>query len=208
MLTVLSVHCDSMTLVMRHIALAISLIAFAIPFLHHQRQCTVTDGVDIPAQRARRRAELRSELDLLVQLQPYRNVVTVVALVPNVDGLTFLLEHCAQGSVRDVLQQTPAPSLPVRARLAKASARALHFLHTRPLPIIHGDLKSANILVAADGTVRVADFGLSRTQTQTSGLALSSLTYAGTPNFMSPEQFQQEISKLTFKVRSRARRPS
>jgi serine/threonine protein kinase len=39
----------------------------------------------------------------------------------------------------------------------------MHYLHDgAPVPVIHRDLKSANILVAKDDTVKISDFGLAR----------------------------------------------
>ncbi|EJD44359.1 kinase-like protein [Auricularia subglabra TFB-10046 SS5] len=40
-------------------------------------------------------------------------------------------------------------------------ASALHYLHTCPAPIIHGDLYVDNVLVSKDGTALLSDFGLS-----------------------------------------------
>ena len=65
-------------------------------------------------------------------------------------------------------------------------ARALHYAHTRPAPIIHCDLKPSNIFVQRSGRATVLDFGLARTlrvrEKPEAGLV------AGTPMYMAPEQ--------------------
>ena len=38
-------------------------------------------------------------------------------------------------------------------------AQALHFLHTRPLKIVHFDLKSGNVLLSRGGHAQLADVG-------------------------------------------------
>lgn len=54
-------------------------------------------------------------------------------------------------------------SWPVRLNIAIGTARGLQFLHTiGDKPLIHGDIKSANILLDRIDTPRIGDFGLAR----------------------------------------------
>jgi eukaryotic-like serine/threonine-protein kinase len=68
--------------------------------------------------------------------------------------------------------------------LVAQAARALQIAHTAG--IIHRDVKPANLMVTADGTVKITDFGIAR------GLAVSTLTQTGmvmgTAHYVSPEQ--------------------
>jgi len=65
-------------------------------------------------------------------------------------------------------------------------ARAIHYAHTRPSPIIHCDLKPSNIFVERTGRATVLDFGLARTLRSREITEAGSV--AGTPNYMAPEQ--------------------
>ncbi|NWT78043.1 PAK3 kinase, partial [Lanius ludovicianus] len=65
--------------------------------------------------------------------------------------------------------------------------QGLHFLHSRQ--VIHRDVKSCNILVGMDGSVKLADFGLCAQLTPEHGKHSSS---TGTPNWMAPEAVQGE----------------
>jgi eukaryotic-like serine/threonine-protein kinase len=56
--------------------------------------------------------------------------------------------------------------------------------------VMHRDIKPANILIARDGRVKVADFGLARSITNTATALTLSNQVVGTPNYMAPEQIR------------------
>src|SRR6185295_4395429 len=66
-------------------------------------------------------------------------------------------------------------------------ARGVHYAHTRPSPIIHCDLKPANILIDREGMPHVFDFGLAR-NLRTAVAPADEGEISGTPSYMSPEQ--------------------
>ena len=74
------------------------------------------------------------------------------------------------------------------ARVAAEVAKALHAAHVHG--IVHRDVKPSNILVARDGRVKVADFGIARALTE------SSITMPGTTmgsvHYFAPEQARGE----------------
>jgi len=49
-----------------------------------------------------------------------------------------------------------------RRKIVRRIAEGIHLLHTQDPPIVHGDLKAANILIDDFGNPRLADFGLSK----------------------------------------------
>ncbi|MEO6326466.1 MAG: serine/threonine-protein kinase, partial [Thermoanaerobaculia bacterium] len=89
-------------------------------------------------------------------------------------------------------------SLPRALELAIQLASGMEYVHARG--VVHRDLKPSNCLVAADGTLRVMDFGLGKSTGElekresvsvdvSSTLNLSILG-AGTPSYMAPEQWR------------------
>src|SRR5262249_20157034 len=94
------------------------------------------------------------------------------------------MELLEGGSLAQALAGTPQPARQA-AELVVELADALHAAHRAG--IVHRDLKPANILLTADGTPRIADFGLAPHFDGELALTLSGAR-VGTPSYMAPEQ--------------------
>jgi eukaryotic-like serine/threonine-protein kinase len=111
--------------------------------------------------------------------------VVLIHHVGEAAGLPFFeLEYVEGGSLDLQLDGTPWP--PGRAAaLVEALAQGVAEAHR--MGIIHRDLKPGNVLLAADGTPKITDFGLAKSLTEDSGLTQTGVIL-GTPGYMAPEQ--------------------
>lgn len=109
------------------------------------------------------------------------------------DDMTyFIVMELVQGrSLRDVLRSEGA-LLPRRAaEIAVEVASALEVAHRNR--VIHRDNKPGNILLAADGTVKVTDFGIARAWDDSQELTKTG-SVIGTATYFSPEQAKGEVA--------------
>ena len=110
--------------------------------------------------------------------------------VGQVNGKWYLAMDLVEGpgSLQNLLERQ-GPLDPRRsARLIERVARAVHFAHTRF--VLHRDLKPHNVLVDADGSPRLTDFGLAKDIGRAERGVTVTGQILGTPAFMSPEQAQ------------------
>lgn len=93
----------------------------------------------------------------------------------------------------DSAKAREALSWPNRINMMRGVAAGMHYLHTRNPPVIHGDLRSPNLLLelASDPNdtsprfrVKIADFGLARVMGATPSMIASKIT---NPRWLAPE---------------------
>ncbi len=130
-------------------------------------------------QRFTREANTAAALD-------HPNIITIYNVGVQ-EGLHYIAMRYAEGqTLGGIIRQEGALS-PARAlRITEQLAKALDYAHEKG--VIHRDLKPANIMIGRDDHVTLMDFGIAK------ALAGAKLTRTGvamgTPDYMSPEQFQ------------------
>jgi non-specific serine/threonine protein kinase len=121
------------------------------------------------------------ESDILRRLD-HPNIVKIIASFDGAEGHQIVMEYVPGGSLRALLKAerrlSPLRALRLLLELTDALARAHH------LEVIHRDIKPENVLLAADGTPRLSDFGLSRLADQE---LTSTGALVGTLPYLSPE---------------------
>ena len=94
----------------------------------------------------------------------------------------MVLELCPGRSVRDLVKRKNHLSEHETVKILKYVIEGVCYLHDNR--VIHRDLKLENFLIAADGRVKIADFGLSAKLDYDDE---KKYTVCGTPNYLSPE---------------------
>jgi serine/threonine protein kinase len=119
------------------------------------------------------------------------NVVSIYDVVAGDDGhLVIVMEYVPGQTLRDALNRGGPMAPQAGLRVLEAVAAGLDAIHARG--IVHRDVKPSNILLGADGVVKVADLGIAsvadQTRITTSGAIVGSLSY------MAPEQLGDAVA--------------
>uniref|UniRef100_A0ACD5ZVW9 Uncharacterized protein n=1 Tax=Avena sativa TaxID=4498 RepID=A0ACD5ZVW9_AVESA len=133
----------------------------------------------------------RQEVSLMKKLR-HPNIILFMGAVASQERLCIVTEFLPRGSLFRLLRKTTGKMDPRRrVHMAIDIARGMNYLHNSSPTVVHRDLKSSNLLVDKNWTVKVADFGLSRLKLET---FLTTKTGKGTPQWMAPEVLRNEPS--------------
>jgi eukaryotic-like serine/threonine-protein kinase len=137
----------------------------------------------------------REERQMLASLQ-HRHIARLLDGGITSDGLPYFAMEYVAGQPINAYCETRRLAIDERLTLFADVCDTVEYAHARG--IIHRDLKPTNILVTADGTPRLLDFGIARLATIDRDDGGSALTRTGerllTPEYASPEQVRGETA--------------
>jgi tetratricopeptide (TPR) repeat protein len=141
------------------------------------------------------RDRFRAEAEAVARLQ-HPNIVQVFE-VGDAGGHPYCsLEFADGGSLAARLDGTPLPARDA-ARMIETLARAMQ--HAHEAGIVHRDLKPHNVLLVADVTPKITDFGLAKLLDDDGTCPVGpteSGAILGTPSYMAPEQAEGKVREV------------
>jgi len=123
----------------------------------------------------------------LLRAAAHPNIVSVIAVLDDPDGPWIVMDYVGGGTLKDLLDRTER--LPIERALSIGLDLADALARAHRLGIVHRDLKPANVLMAEDGTPRLADFGVAR---MLSAPTPANDAIVGTLPYLAPEAWDGE----------------
>ncbi|CAG7878013.1 unnamed protein product [Brassica rapa] len=131
-------------------------------------KAVLSDGRQVAVKRANASTiihtnarEFEAELEILCNIR-HSNIVNLIGYSTEMGERLLVYEYMPHGTLHDHLHGGFSPlSWGLRVRIALQTAKGLEYLHVEAEPrIVHGDVKSSNVLLDSEWAARVADFGL------------------------------------------------
>ncbi|GIF15009.1 serine/threonine-protein kinase [Actinoplanes teichomyceticus] len=126
----------------------------------------------------------------------YDTLVVDDPQAPALDGAAVIVMERARGSLADLMREHAGRPLPDAAALVTQVCEGIAYMHGNGW--IHGDLKPANVLLMDDGSVRLADFGLTAEIEGTHGY----LPPIGSSGYLPPEYWTESLGERGIAVRT------
>merc|ERR1719206_230091 len=152
--------------------------------------CIATERTSLKRMdlRKQQRRELLFNEVVIMRDYHHSNIVEMYDSYLVEDELWVVMEYLEGGALTDIVTNVRMTEEQI-ATVCKMCLKALAYLHSQG--VIHRDIKSDSILLAADGNVKLSDFGFCA---QVSSELPKRKSLVGTPYWMSPEV----ISRLPY----------
>uniref|UniRef100_A0A4W3JBF1 non-specific serine/threonine protein kinase n=1 Tax=Callorhinchus milii TaxID=7868 RepID=A0A4W3JBF1_CALMI len=124
-----------------------------------------------------------------MEMAKFRYILPVYGICRDPVGL--VMEYMETGSLEKLLVAEVLP-WELRFRIIHETAVGMNFLHCMSPPLLHLDLKPANILLDAHHHVKISDFGLARWNGLANTQDISMDGFCGTIAYLPPERLRQK----------------
>ena len=133
----------------------------------------------------------RREADVIARMD-HVNIMPIYEYGEQANLAYLVMPYFSGGSLREVLNRRGTLTLNEAMTYIDQAASALDYAHAQG--VVHRDLKPANFLLAGDGRLVLADFGIARIMEESAaGAGLTGTgTILGTPEYMAPEMARGE----------------
>ncbi len=128
----------------------------------------------------------------------HHNIVNLLDVGMDGENRYLVMEYVQGKTLKEVIQERGRLSAPLACQIAIRILSALEHAHRNG--IVHRDIKPQNILVHADGHIKVADFGIARIA-DSSTLTKGDMVM-GSVHYFSPEQARGEGANVTSDIYS------
>ncbi|XP_072540018.1 protein kinase Npk [Salminus brasiliensis] len=131
--------------------------------------------------------KIDKEAEILSVLS-HKNIIQFYGAILEEPNYAIVTEYANGGSLYEYLSRPDSEEMDMGQVMTWALdiAKGMHYLHAEaPVKVIHRDLKSRNVVLAADNVMKICDFGSSKFLSHTTNMSL-----VGTFPWMAPEVIQ------------------
>ena len=134
----------------------------------------------------------RFQIEAQATTLTHKNIPVVYEVGTQEDGMPFMAMEFVEGEPLDRLLASGKPmDLILKLSIIEQVCSALAYAHERN--IIHRDIKPANIIVQADGTAKIIDFGIAKiTNVEMTSELTQASQIIGSLHYIAPERFKAE----------------
>ena len=138
---------------------------------------------------SRIRRLVQQEIDSCCRIR-HPNIVTVFGAVTDDDKPPQLLMEIMEGSLSAVIMAASADYLTMREQvdIMQDCAAGINYMHSLTPPLLHGDIRSENVLVTPNMTAKLGDLGAAHIQNASQSAGPLSI------NYLAPERHPDPVS--------------